>query len=131
MDETPLRPLVFVGGATREYGRFPRAVKAEMGYRLHQVQIGEEAPGEKPLTRGPLKGLGIREIRDDFDRDTYRVVYTIRLATAVYVLHAFKKKSRFGISTPDHEIDVVKQRYLEAVKRDAAVRSTLAQDNVR
>jgi phage-related protein len=131
MTDSSLRPLVFLGAAAKEYRRFPRAVMREMGYRLHQVQMGEEVPGEQPLSKGSLKGLGIREIRDDFDRDTYRVVYTVKLATAVYVLHAFKKKSKFGISTPDYEIDVVKQRYLEAVKRDAAPQSTLAQDKIR
>jgi phage-related protein len=120
MGEPPLRPLVFVGAAEKEFRRFPQAVMSEMGFRLHQVQMGQQPPGEKPLAQGTLKGLGIREIRDDFDRDTYRVVYTVKLANAVYVLHAFKKKSKFGISTPNHEIDLVKQRYLEAVKRDAA-----------
>jgi phage-related protein len=78
-----------------------------------------------------LKGLGIRELRDDFDRDTYRVVYTVTLANAVYVLHAFKKKSKFGISTPRHDIDLVLQRYHEAVKLDAASQSPSRQDTVR
>lgn len=129
MEHSLLRPLVFVGAAGKEYRRFPQAVIGEMGYRLHLVQMGEQAPGEKPLAHGALKGLGIREIRDDFDRDTYRVVYTVQLANAVYVLHAFKKKSKFGISTPKHEIDVVKQRYIEAVKHDAAL-SKPAQDGI-
>jgi phage-related protein len=131
MEHPSLRPLVFVGAAYKEFRQLPRAVMHEMGYRLHCVQMGQEAPGEKPLAQGTLKGLGIREIRDDFDRDTYRVVYTVKLTNAVYVLHAFKKKSRFGISTPNHDIDVVKQRYLEAVKLDAAAQSTPAQDGIR
>jgi phage-related protein len=131
MGEPLPRPLVFVGGASKEYRQFPRAVTHEMGHRLKKVQLGEAVAGEKPLAQGPLKGLGIREIRDDFDRDTYRVVYTVKLTNAVYVLHAFKKKSKFGISTPKHDIDVVKQRYLEAVKLDAAVQSTPARDRIR
>jgi phage-related protein len=131
MEADSLRPLVFVGAAYKEFRQFPRAVMHEMGSRLHRVQLGKEAAGEKPLAQGTLKGLGIREIRDDFDRDTYRVVYTVKLANAVYVLHAFKKKSKFGISTPNHEIDVVKQRYLEAVKRDAAAGSTPARGGIR
>ncbi|WP_420126861.1 type II toxin-antitoxin system RelE/ParE family toxin [Longimicrobium sp.] len=131
MGEPLLRPLVFVGGAGKEYRQFPRAVTHEMGYQLHRVQLGKEAAGEKPLSQGPLKGLGIRELRDDFDRDTYRVVYTVKLTNAVYVLHAFKKKSKFGISTPNHDIDVIRQRYLEAVKLDAAVQSTSARDRIR
>jgi phage-related protein len=126
-----LRPLVFIRAAEKEFRRFPEAVMSEMGYRLHQVQMGQDATGEKPLAQGALKGLGIREIRDDFDRDTYRVVYTVKLANAVYVLHAFKKKSKFGISTPKHDSDVIKQRYLEAVKLDAVTQSTPTQDRIR
>jgi phage-related protein len=130
-DDPPPRPLVFVGGSSKEYRSFPRAVLREMGFRLYRVQLGKHAPGEKPLSGGVLKGLGIREIRDDYDRDTYRVVYTVKLERGVYVLHAFKKKSKFGISTPVHEIEVVRQRYLEAVKMDLEAQSTPAKDGSR
>jgi phage-related protein len=131
MGELPLRPLVFVAAAEKEFRRFPEAVMSEMGHRLYQVQMGQDATGEKPLAQGALKGLGIREIRDDFDRDTYRVVYTVKLTNAVYVLHAFKKKSKFGISTPSHDINVIKQRYLQAVKLDAASNHHPARDRIR
>jgi phage-related protein len=123
MDHPPLRPLVWVGGSYKEYARFPRAVTRTMGHSLYQVQIGEEPHDEKPLSSGALKGLGIREIRDDFDRDTYRAVYTVNLEHAVYVLHAFKKKSKFGISTPNHDIDLIRQRYRDAQKLDQAYES--------
>jgi phage-related protein len=126
-----LRPLVFVGASSKDYGRFPREVLREMGYQLYLVQAGVKAPGEQPLSRGSLKGLGIREIRDDFDRDTFRVVYTVKLTHAVYVLHAFKKKSKFGISTPTHDIDLVRQRYREALALDAAYLSPPTGDPVR
>jgi phage-related protein len=131
MEHSLLRPLVWIGASKKELRQFPRVVVHEMGYRLHRVQTGEAAAGEKPLAQGPLKGLGIREIRDDFERDTYRVVYTVKLANAIYVLHAFKKKSKFGISTPNHDIDIVKQRYFEAVKIDAAAQPTPARDEIR
>lgn len=86
------------------------------GYRLHLVQIGEShIPGAKPLSQGVLKGLGIVELVDDHDKDTYRVVYTTKLAGLVYVLHAFKKKSTHGIATPQHEIDLIRARYEAAV----------------
>jgi phage-related protein len=127
-DDPPLRRMVFVPGARKEYGRFPHAVMEEMGYRLYLVQIGEHAPGEKPLSSGVLKGLGIREIKDDHDRDTYRVVYTVNLVCGIYVLHAFQKKSKFGISTPAHEIEIVRLRYLEAVRMDVEAQRTPAQD---
>jgi phage-related protein len=92
---------------------------------LYLVQAEGDVPGEKPLAKGSLKGLGIRELRVDFDRDTYRVVYTVKLASGVYALHAFKKKSKFGISTPVHEMEVVRQRYLRAVRHDAEFQSRL------
>lgn len=50
------------------------------------------------------------EVVDDEDGDTYRAVYTVRFAGVIYVLHAFQKKSRKGIATPKHEIDVIKKR---------------------
>ena len=130
MAHPAVRPLVFVGLAEKEYRRFPAAVMRVMGYHLFLVQAGGEAPGEKPLVGGPLQGLGIREIRDNFDRDTYRVIYTVKLANAVYVLHAFKKKSKFGISTPKHDIELVRERYREAVKLSAASQAHPHQDSV-
>ena len=51
---------------------------------------------------------------DDFDGDTFRAVYTVRLAKAVYVLHAFQKKSKRGIATPKAELDLINQRLKRA-----------------
>jgi phage-related protein len=123
-----MRPLVWVGASRKEYMQFPREVMHQVGYSLYLVQTGQEPPNEQPLVRGALKGLGIREIRDDFDRDTYRVVYTVKLANAIYVLHAFKKKSKFGISTRKHDIDLVRQRYREAQRLDEEYESPSARD---
>ncbi len=54
------------------------------------------------------------ELIDDFDGDTYRTIYTVRFREAVYVLHAFKKKSKRGIATPRGDIDLVKRRLKDA-----------------
>ena len=54
------------------------------------------------------------EIVDDFDGDTYRAVYAVRLAGIVYVLHAFQKKSRKGRETPRHEIELIRTRLRRA-----------------
>ena len=59
--------------------------------------------GEAKLTR-------VLAVVDDEDGDTYRAVYTVRFVGVIYVLHAFQKKSRKGIATPKHEIDVIKAR---------------------
>lgn len=127
MDELTLRRLVWVGGVKKDFMRFPDPATEDFGHRLLLVQAGLDVPDERPLTKGVLKGLGIRELKMDFDRDTYRVVYTVKLRHAVYVLHAFKKKSRFGISTPVNEIELVRQRYLVAVELDKAYASPSAQ----
>lgn len=55
-------------------------------------------------------GSAVYEIVDDFDTDTYRGIYTARFEGVIYVLHVFQKKSKRGIETPQHEIDLVRQR---------------------
>ena len=79
--------------------------------------------GQHPPSAKPLKGLGggTVELVEDFDGDTYRAVYTVRFAEAVYVLHAFKKKSKRGIATPKGDIDLIKRRLRDAAW-DHAVR---------
>ena len=62
----------------------------------------------KPL-RG-FKGGGVLEVVEDFDGNTFRTMHTVRFADVVYVLHAFQKKSKKGIATPKHEMDVVRSR---------------------
>jgi phage-related protein len=79
-----------------------------MGFAINDAQNGDEHPRVRAL-----KGFGGRsvlEVVDDEDGDTYRAVYTIRFAGVIYVLHAFQKKSRKGITTPKHEIDVIRAR---------------------
>jgi len=56
----------------------------------------------------------VLEVVDDYDGDTYRVVYTVRFAGVVYVLHVFQKKSKKGIATPKHEIDLIEARLKRA-----------------
>lgn len=87
------------------------------------AQAGSKDRSAKPL-RG-FHGAGVLEVVDDQDGDTYRAIYTVRLANAVYVLHAFQKKSKHGIATPKHVMDVVKQRLKVAEEHHAAHRTTL------
>lgn len=71
--------------------------------------------GEHPSNAKPLKGLsGVLEIRDNFDGDTYRAVYTVRFQGVMYVLHAFQKKSTSGISTPQRHMELIRQRLRDA-----------------
>lgn len=116
----PLRPLLWVGQSKREYDAFPADLRHELGYLLYLVQVGEWVAQEKLLSGGPFKGLGIRELIADDGGDTFRVVYTVRLRAGIYVLHAFKKKSKSGIATPQADIELVRSRYAAALKLDDA-----------
>ncbi len=96
-----------------------------MGFALYQAQIGRVHGSAKPL-----KGFGgarVVEIVDDHQGDTYRTVYTVKFGSAIYVLHAFQKKSKHGIKTPQAEIDLVKRR-LKAAEEDHKARSEATND---
>lgn len=62
------------------------------------------------------------EICENYDGDTYRGVYTVRFADVIYVLHAFQKKSKQGIKTPQSDIDLIKKR-LQQAEEDYVERS--------
>jgi phage-related protein len=111
------RPLVWIGRSKKAFDRFPDEVQVAMGRTLVLVQEGvREIPGAKPLTQGILKGLGVVELIEDFDGDTYRAVYTAKIGVVVSVLHAFKKKSTSGIATAQHDIRLIRNRYRAAVQ---------------
>jgi phage-related protein len=98
---------------------FPEAVRRQIGFALYQAQMGGKHIDAKAL-RG--LGPGVLEVISDYDGNTFRTVYTVRLSRAVYVLHAFQKKSRHGIATPKSVMDLVKQRLQRAVELDREVR---------
>jgi len=106
------KPCLFVGSSRKDLKRFPAKVQNRLGYALHEVQEGDE-----PNAAKALKGFGGRavlELVDDFDSNTYRAIYTVRFAGVVYVLHAFQKKAKKGISTPWQDIELVKSRLRDA-----------------
>ena len=91
---------------------FPRDVQRDIGQALYAAQRGEEYPSVKAL-----KGFGGRsvlEIVAGTATGTYRTVYTVRFQEAIYVLHAFQKKSKKGIATPQTEIELIHKRLLDA-----------------
>ena len=101
-----------MGSSRRDLRGFPAAVRRDIGQALYAAQQGETDPAAKPL-----KGFGGRsvlEIVADHEGDTWRAVYTIRFQKAVYVLHAFQKKSKKGIATPRTEMDLIRRRLAEA-----------------
>lgn len=91
---------------------FPSAVQREMGYALFLAQMGARHPTKT------LKGFGggtVVEIREGHNGNAYRAVYTVRYADAVYVLHAFQKKSKTGIATPKQVMMLVEKRLSELI----------------
>jgi phage-related protein len=114
----PLRPLLWVASSKRDYDQFPARVQETMGFELFLAQTGQHPPSAK-LLRG--LGTGTVELIEDFAGETYRAVYTVRFSAAVYVLHAFKKKSKRGGKTPQSDIDLIRRRLTEAA-RDYAQR---------
>ena len=103
------KPLYWVASSKKDMMTFPEDVVDVVGFSLRLVQQGETPNNATPL-KG-FKGAGVCEILDDYDTDTYRAVYTVRFPKAVYVLHAFKKKSKQGIKTPQREVDTIKLRF--------------------
>jgi phage-related protein len=105
-------PLEFVGSSRDDLSDFPNDVKRCIGLALRRAQKGGKHPDAKPL-KG-FKGAGVLEIISDFDGNTFRAVYTVRLRGIIYVLHAFQKKSRKGIKTPLNEIEKINSRLKDA-----------------
>ncbi|BAY16817.1 hypothetical protein NIES21_26510 [Anabaenopsis circularis NIES-21] len=109
---TLLKPVEWVGSSLEDLKEFPKDVQEVIGYALYIAQCGEKHPSVKPL-KG-FKGAGVLEVVEDFDGDTYRAVYTVKLAGVVYVLHSFQKKSKQGIATPKQDIELIEARFKRA-----------------
>ena len=107
----PHKKFIAVEAALKELRTFPVAVRFVMGQALFDAQSGGKHPNAKPL-KG-FKGAAVLEIVDNYDGNTYRAIYTLKIINTVYLLHAFQKKSKKGIKTPRQEIDLVKQRLNE------------------
>ena len=107
-----LKPLVWVRGSKNDLKKFPRIAQSHIGFALKVAQTGGKHLDAKPM-RG-FGGASVIEIVEDYDGNTYRAVYTARFADAIYVLHAFQKKSKSGIATPKREIDLIEERFRRA-----------------
>ena len=113
MTEEPfLKPVVSVGSSRKALRAFPEPVQDHMGYALYVAQRGGKHRAAKTLSG--FAGAGTVEVVKDFRGDTFRAVYTLRYAGAVYGLHAFQKKSKTGRETARRDIELVKQRLREA-----------------
>jgi phage-related protein len=101
------KPLHWVGSSKGDLLDMPEEVRREVGFALGVAQHGGKHPRAKPW-KG--QGPGVLEIVSNFDGDTFRSVYTVKFAKAMYVLHCFQKKSPSGIRTARTDIDLVRDR---------------------
>ncbi|CDZ76350.1 Phage-related protein [Legionella massiliensis] len=105
-----MKPIRFLGDSLTRLREFNTDAKQDAGYQLDKVQRGEQPDDFKPM---PSIGKGVEEIRIWDESGTYRVIYTARLADAVYVLHAFQKKTQ---ATAKRDLDLAKARFAELMR---------------
>lgn len=108
-----MKVIRFLGDTLARLREFGADAKQDASYQLDKIQRGEQADDFKPM---PSIGKGVEEIRLWDDTGTYRVIYTARLADAVYVLHAFQKKTQ---TTAKRDIDLAKSRLADLLREIA------------
>jgi phage-related protein len=99
-----MRPVRFLGDSLKCLRDFHEDARHDAGYQLHKVQHGQQPDDFKPLAGA---GKGVEEIRITDDSGAYRVIYLARRPEAVYVLHAFQKKTQ---ATSKKDIDIARNR---------------------
>ena len=102
-----MKPVRFLGDSLERLREFPEDARNDAGYQLEQVQRGEQPDDFKPMSS---IGKGVEEIRVRDDSGIYRVIYTARLADAVYVLHAFQKKTQ---ATSKRDMATARERFAQ------------------
>jgi len=105
-----VKPVCFLGDSLKCLRQFPEDAKQDAGYQLDKVQKGKQPDDFKPM---PSIGMGVEEIRIRDASGIYRVIYTARLVDAVYVLHAFQKKTQ---ATARHDIDIARERLAQLTR---------------
>lgn len=115
MDSREPKPVEWVASSKVDLKGFPVEVRDHVGFALYQAQIGLKHRDAKPLSG---MSPGFLEAVSRLDKDTFRAVCTVRFAEVVYVLHAFQKKSKKGIATPQREMDIVRARLRAAEQHD-------------
>jgi phage-related protein len=107
-----MKKIVWLGSTYKDLKALPPDVQDTFGYALHHAQTGEKHEQAKIL-KG-FGSAGVLEIVENSSDGTFRAVYTVKFADAVYVLHCFQKKSTHGIATPKPDMDLIKARLKEA-----------------
>ena len=102
-----MKKLTWLADSRSNVKSFPTGVQDHIGYALYAAQLGEMSAQAKPMHG---LGGGVMEIAAQDPSGTYRAVYTVSIGDSIYVIHAFQKKSKSGIATPQPEIELVRQR---------------------
>jgi phage-related protein len=100
-----MKAVRFVGTAREDLAAFPESARRRAGHELFMVQVGHEPADSKPI---PRVGPGAHEIRVRDEAGAFRVIYVARFAHTLYVLHAFRKKTR---KTSQADIELAARRY--------------------
>lgn len=108
-----MKEIIWVGNSLKDLCDFPDDVKNEVGYALYEAQLGLKSLKAKPL---PGIASGVMEIILDYDKSTFRAIYTVKISEVIYVLHCFQKKSKRGIATPKQELRLISKRLNDAKK---------------
>ena len=115
---TEKRKLLFwEGSSKKDFKEFPIPVQKDMGVALFVVQLGRTPDSAKPW-----KGLGsgVYELVDVHRGAASPAIYTVRIGDAVHVLHAFQKKSKSGIATPQPDVELIEKRWKAVLARYGA-----------
>ena len=102
------KPLFWIGSSKKDLTELPLDARRFFGHALHFAQRGDRHDAAKIL-KG-FGSAGVLEILEDDAAGTYRAVYTVKFAEAVFVLHCFQKKSKRGIATPKADIEIIRAR---------------------
>ena len=105
-----MKPVRFLGDSLERLRKFPEAARQDAGFQLERVQRGEPPHDFKSM---PTIGRGVEEIRVRDESGAYRLIYMARLADAVYVLHAFQKKTQ---ATPQRDMGLARKRYMSLTR---------------
>jgi phage-related protein len=105
-----MKPLSFLGNSLQCLRDFPDDARQDVGFQLDKVQRGQQPADFKPM---PTVGIGVEELRVWDDSGTFRVIYLARLKEAVYVLHAFQKKTQ---ATSKQDLELARSRFADLMR---------------
>ncbi len=113
----PKKPVSWMGTSRRDLKNFPKFIRQRFGHALWEVQKGEH-PDHAKILRG-FGGASVLEIREEYEGNAFRAVYSVGFLGVVYVLHVFQKKSKKGIKTPAKDLSLINRR-LKMAEEDYA-----------